>query len=360
MKTGRVFQVCALAALYACGATAVDNQDEPDGDVQGSSPEAGARDATSGSDAGSDGATPGDDASADDAETLTQPPPVPPYSHGTCPKLVSGPTDATSLNTGFATGSQTRQFHVMVPKTYDGTKAYPLVFAWHWLNASASSFISDGELESAIEQMNFIAVLPDKLTDSSGKKTYQFDWPFAETWGAPAELTFLDDMFSCVNAQYKVDLSKVYGIGVSAGALWVTYVSTTDRANHFAAIESLSGGLGADPTGVWKMQYVAQPNKFPALVLWGGDSDNLIIVDFKAASIKYRDALRQDRHFVVQCTHDAGHAIPPVPEPTNGGTRFVMLWQFMLDHPYGLPPNTSPYQKTGLPPVFPTWCSIAP
>ena len=107
------------------------------------------------------------------------------------------------------------------------------------------------------------------------------------------------------------------------------------------------------------MDYVAQPNKFPALVLWGGPTD-FLGVDFQKASMAYRDALRKDGHFVLQCVHTAGHAMPPVDEPTDGGTKFAMLWQFMLDHPYGLPPGTSPYKSSGTPSVFPSWCSLVP
>ena len=285
------------------------------------------------------------------------PPSIPVCSLGSCPKLVSASTETTSHNIGFPTGTSTRDFDLIVPADYDGSRPWPLVFAFHWLNASAGSFVSAGELESATEQMHFIAVVPNHKTDSSGKKVYQFDWPFVETWGVPDELLFFDDMLACVSQEYKVDARRVYSVGVSAGALWVTYLSTTDKVDHLAAVESLSVGLGQ--VGPWTMQYAAQPNKFPAIVLWGGPSDWLV-VDFAAASQKYRDALRQDDHFVVECTHDAGHAMPPIPVPTDGGTRFVMLWQFMLDHPYGLPPGTSPYQEAGLPSSFPSWCQIAP
>ena len=38
-----------------------------------------------------------------------------------------------------------------------------------------------------------------------------------------------------------------------------------------------------------------------------------------------------DNHFVVACTHMSGHGVPPIPAPPNGGTRFHMLWEFMLD-----------------------------
>lgn len=288
------------------------------------------------------------------------PPPFPTYSKGTCPTLVTGATKDTSMNTAFATGSQSRAFRVIVPKSYDSSKPWPLVIAWHWLNASGGSMVDQGELESATEQMKFIAIVPEKLENGDGKKTYQFDWPFVETWGASDEITFTTDMLACVTQQLSIDPTGVYAIGVSAGALWVTYLSTQPIVKHFAAIESLSGGLGSDPTGTWKMAWTPQPRKFPAIVLWGGPTDNLGILDFQKASIAYRAALEKDGHFVVTCTHNAGHAMPPIPEPTDGTTRFAMLWRFMLDHPYGLLPGESPYTKTGLPQVFPSWCAVTP
>jgi len=220
--------------------------------------------------------------------------------------------------------------------------------------------VDEGELETATDQMKFIAVVPENLEGANGKKTFQFDWPFVETWGAADEITFTTDMLACVSQQLSIDPAGVYAIGVSAGALWVTYLSTQPVVKHFAAIESLSGGLGSDPTGTWKMQWKAQPNKYPAIVLWGGPNDNLVAVDFQKASKAYRDALRKDDHFGVECTHDAGHAMPPIAEPTDGSTRFAMLWRFMLDHPYGLLPGESPYTKSGLPQVFPSWCSVSP
>lgn len=306
----------------------------------------------------------GDDTSETDAEPdtgpepLTDPPLPPPYSHGECPVLVGGPTNDTSVVVDFPTGEHMRRFRLMVPEGYDGSEPMPLVFAWHWLNASSSSFVREAQFESAIEQLGLIVVLPDGLENDRGDKAYTFDWPFAEDWGKEAELLFLDDLMSCVQEQYNIDRRRVYGIGVSAGGLWVTYVSTTAQGNYFAAIESLSGGLG-EVLGVWEMQYQPQPNKFPAIVLWGGDGDWLGL-SFSEASVRYRDALRDDGHFVVQCVHDAGHAVPPIEAPGEMETRFRALWTFMLDHPYGLPPGHSPYLQDGLPDFFPEWCEIVP
>lgn len=280
-----------------------------------------------------------------------EPPPVRAYSRGACPTLRRGPTSDAGLNAGFRTGGQTRQFRLIVPRNYDGAEAWPVLFAWHWLNASSGSFVRTGEIESAAEEMRFIAVLPDGLS------SYVFDWPFAEVWGVPGELTFFDDMLSCVSQQLRVDPRRVYGAGVSAGALWLTYLTTTDRADYFAAVDVMSGGLGEVPFA-WRMEYAPQRHKFPALVLWGGPSDWLGL-SFSEASTRYRDALIADDHFVVQCVHSAGHAVPPVEAPADGGTRFRPLWRFLLDHPYGSAPGASPYFTTGLPAGMPSWCDIA-
>lgn len=287
------------------------------------------------------------------------PPPLPSYSHGACPSLVGGSTSETSVVTGFATGDQVRKFRLLVPSNYDPSQPYALMFAWHWLNAESDSFVSQGELETAIEQFPFIIVAPDKRLNDDGSKAYQFDWPFVETSSAESELVFFDDLLACVNESFNIDRERVYGIGVSAGALWVTFVSTTDRANHFAAIESLSGGLGsvAYGGGGWSMQYTPQPNKFPAIVLWGG-ADDWLGLSFHDASVRYRDALRGDGHFVVECVHDAGHAVPPIEAPP-GVTRFAFLWQFMLDHPMSVAGGVSPW-SAGLPSSAPSWCALPP
>ncbi|MFZ9886034.1 MAG: hypothetical protein ACO3JL_00925 [Myxococcota bacterium] len=303
-------------------------------------------------------APPGEDAPdpAEPSPPPATPPPLPSYSGGVCPSLVVGPTKATSLNEGFPSSGEARDFRVLVPDNYDDSEAWPVLFFFHWLNASGKSMIDDGELETAIEQQRFIAVVPERLKKSNGSKAYQFDWPFVETWGAEKELVFFDDMLACVSEQFTVDPARVHVMGVSAGGLWVTYLMSSDRAERVASLETLSGGLGRDGLGVWEIEFQPSPHKYPALVLWGGSTDWLGI-NFEQASKRLRDALLENGHFVVTCTHDEGHAIPPV-ENTAGRTRFESLWSFLLDHPYGTTTSTTPYQG-GLPAVYPSWCGLA-
>jgi len=233
------------------------------------------------------------------------------------------------------------------------------MFGWHWLNASSSSFVREGELESAAEELEMLVVLPDDRENDSGDSVFLFDWPFdPSTTDADRlqELTFFDDLLACVCEQYNVDRRQIHGVGVSAGALWLTYLSTTDRVNHLATVVSLSGGLAS--VSIWTMEFVPQEHKFPALVLWGGPLDIFPPISFQRASHRYRDALQDDGHFVLTCTHRSGHAMPPIDPPPDGGTRFRFLWQFMFDHPYGLAPGESPYRSAGLPTGSPDWCEI--
>ena len=51
--------------------------------------------------------------------------------------------------------------------------------------------------------------------------------------------------------------------------------------------------------------------------------------------------------------------MPPIDPPVEGATKFWALWEFMLDHPYGLAPGDSPYLTEGLPESVPEWCAIA-
>jgi hypothetical protein len=62
-------------------------------------------------------------------------------------------------------------------------------------------------------------------------------------------------------------------------------------------------------------------------------------------------------HFLLECVHNCGHALPPFAPPPPGATQADFVWSFLLDHPYWLPKGRSLYQ-TNPPATMPSWCGL--
>lgn len=325
-------------------------------DSSSSSSDASVSDPDSGGDGGA-----GDDAettdggvdpdSGADGQVITEPPALPTYSGGTCPVLTGGPDVDNSVVNNFNTSGENRSFRFIVPENYDGSTPWPLVFGWHVMWSNSGQFATDADIVTASSQMQMLFVLFDSVFGGP-----IFNWPFHQTETAPEELVFFDDVLACVAEQYNVDLYQIHGVGGSAGALWLTQISSTERVNHLATVVTISGGLGetdVEPLDGLHMEFTPQANKFPAMLVVG--HDDVFILNFTEATARYRDALLADGHFVIHCIHpDDGHVIPNF-VPPQGMTKFWAAWRFMLDHPWG----TSPSPYTTLPVGFPDFCVIA-
>jgi hypothetical protein len=150
--------------------------------------------------------------------------------------------------------------------------------------------------------------------------------------------------------------ASMSSVGVSAGALWTGQLATL-RSERLASMVILSGGVGGVVRG-WS----TTPHRLPSLVLWGGPSDmypaNVPIMNFETASHSLISSLGTDGHYLLECTHNCGHAVPPFDAPAagSGGLFFDPVWRFVLDHPYWLPAAKSPYTAKALPVAYPSWC----
>ena len=272
---------------------------------------------------------------------------LPAYA-GTCPALAAAP----ALTTLASSGAQ-RTFLVYRPTTIAPGETLPVVFLWHWLGGSADAMASKLEVQAAVDARRFIGVLPVAKGDAL------FRWPFEATQTqarVDEEARFFDDMLACVGAALPVNKECVSSVGVSAGALWTGQLATL-RSERLASMVSLSGGVGGVVRG-WS----TTPHRLPSLVLWGGSSDmypaNVPIMNFETASHKLISSLAADGHYLMECTHNCGHAVPPFDAPAagSGGLFFDPVWRFVLDHPYWLPASKSPYTGKALPAAYPAWC----
>jgi hypothetical protein len=165
------------------------------------------------------------------------------------------------------------------------------------------------------------------------------------------EFGFFDDMLACVSAQFSVNKECVASAGVSAGALWTSQLAG-GRGQYLSSIVSLSGGTG----GLIK-PFPNPERRMPAIVLWGGPTDNCFgVMNFETASKDLEQNLASRGHFFLECVHNCGHAEPPI-DAVDGLTSYASMWQFVLDHPYWIGAGESPY-ASGLPEIFPSWCAV--
>ncbi len=287
-------------------------------------------------------------------------PPMPPApTAGSCPTLMPGTNTITS-------SGQTRQFILVVPASPQPGEVFPVIFMWHWLGGSATSFLQKGDVQTAADQQRFVAVIPFSKGATVLGTSFDTRWPFDISQlpnRMQEEFKFFDDMFACVNAQYPINRSCVSSVGVSAGALFTDQLAQA-RSEYLSSFISLSGGTGA----TWIKPWNGATRKLPAVVLWGGDGPPMmdgvkdilgcagIGMDFSVASKTLEQGLADDGHFFIECKHNCGHVEPPL-EPPPGKSKYAGLWEFAMNHPYWLAAGQSPY-KTGLPPTLPAWCAI--
>lgn len=257
----------------------------------------------------------------DDTEAPRQDPPA--YSNGTCPELEDG------FNDGFPSGDDERAFLIELPDEPEGA---PVVFAWHWLQGSAGGIMDQLDFASLAGE-GAIVVAPVASGNSS------FEWEFLSSATGNPDLQFFEDMLSCIDAQWTVDLDRVYSTGMSAGGLFTSYL-TVHESQWLAATAPLSGGVTED-------QYVVPARKLPVLLTWGGPTDFAVGFDFHTANETFSELLRDDGHFVAECMHDDGH-FPPPDSP-------ALTWRWFEAHPKGVDPE--PYAD-GLPDAYPDFCSL--
>jgi predicted esterase len=268
--------------------------------------------------------------------------PPPPTYAGTCPMLVSGKN--TIVSSGVS-----RTFLLAIPAGLMPSEKLPVVFMWHWLGGSADAFRSKGQVQAAVDGQRFLAILPESKGDIVWK------WPFDALQSnarMEEEYRFFDDMLACAAEQFNVNNNCVSSVGVSAGALFTSQLAS-GRAKTLASALVLSGGVG----GIAR-PWTTAPRKIPMLVLWGGAMDNCLgLVNFQTSSKALETALVKDGHFLLECVHNCGHAEPPLEAPMML-SKYAAFWEFVFAHPYWLNTGDSPYKMAGLPPTFPSWCSI--
>jgi predicted esterase len=350
--------IIAIALLCSLCRCSDDSQPTPDGSALDAAADAGP------AEAGANDSSPDAWLDLTGVSCATPPPegaarPATPkaYSGGTCPQLVPGENRIVSE------GNE-RRFLLVLPGDPRPDERLPVIFMWHWLAGSPEEFLEAGELQRGADTQRFIAVLPAGKGDLPLFPDLPFPWPITDTHSdarMEEEYRYFDDMLACVAEQFAINRDCVSTVGISAGALFTAQLAVA-RSRYLSSFASLSGGIGSDRfEGAAANRNVRRwstpEHRLPAFVLWGGPEDICVLINFEVASEDLEQHLTADGHLVVECVHNCGHAVPPV-EAGDELSRYGVIWRFLLDHPFWLPPGQSPYRATGLPPSPMDWCAI--
>jgi predicted esterase len=213
----------------------------------------------------------------------------------------------------------------------------PLILYWHAVGDDSTEVVSGfgrAAIDKVVAQGGVVAAFNTKLCVNCGLADdavwYDQDDPVA------------DHVVACAIQQAKIDVRRIHSVGFSAGALHSLHLALA-RSNYIASVVSYSGGMLDDKDAV------DPNNKVPAILAFGRQGSDTIVLDFTDLSLSWYETNRIRGYYSMLCQHDGPHVIPEDLVPH--------VLEFLLDHPYRVAPE--PYANM-IPSDYPAYCSNTP
>jgi predicted esterase len=291
---------------------------------------------------------------------LVQPPPFPSSLAGnvTCFPIQTG-TNWLIVN------GLPRAYEVQLP---NDTSNMALLFQWKgWLQAAknfASTIVYDVPSGKWVPfdpngfNMPLMIVTPH---DRKLIPPFGLDWDIDGS--GTVDFPYFEGILKCVDQQFKIDRTRVYSFGFSAGAVFSNLLSA-QYPQLFAATISESGTWFNDQAE-WKEVLVPIiPWTWPAfnaadggniLMTHGGPHDFATIISLENANKEALPFLYANGRTVTECAHTFGHTLDP-------DLTMDMYYEYMWAHQLGGPPLTGlfPDWPTPAAPVGATQCWFHP
>ena len=152
-----------------------------------------------------------------------------------------------SMSPALAGGASQRTAVVHVPSGYRTDRPVPVVVQFHGAapDATAAGYERGSPLHGLSDREGFIDVFPQGLRAPNGNLGWNAYGPVIVKI---AEIPFVDAVLDAVEADYCVDLARVYASGFSNGANMVNYVACRD-AGRFAAVAPVAGPMFGQDDG---------------------------------------------------------------------------------------------------------------
>ncbi|WP_435367595.1 lectin [Glycomyces tritici] len=147
----------------------------------------------------------------------------------------SAPTLSSGTHT-IQSGGTSRSFILRVPDNYDRSRAYPLIFAFHW-NGGTAGDVAGGGTDGA----NWSYYGLQRLSNNSA--IFVAPQGIGNGWANSGgrDVTFVDDMIGRLESGLCVDTAQRFALGFSYGG-GMSYSLACSRATVFRAVAVYAGG----------------------------------------------------------------------------------------------------------------------
>jgi len=139
-------------------------------------------------------------------------------------------------NETIQSGDATRSYVLVVPKTYDAARTYPLVLVLHGDYGDGPGMRASFTLDDYTGE-DAIVVYPTGTVDATGMCT----WDASLDVNSNYDMTFLSHLVDTLKGQYNINSSRIFGVGYSKGGFMVNFVACA--MPMFRAIAVSEGGM---------------------------------------------------------------------------------------------------------------------
>jgi polyhydroxybutyrate depolymerase len=153
-----------------------------------------------------------------------------------------GPGDHTR---SLEVDQRTRTYLLHVPKSYDGSKPYPVVLAFHGGGSNAEQMVRFCGLNDKADEAGFLVVYPN----GTGRRERLLTWNGGNCCGYAMlqkvdDVAFVRALLDNLGKLVRVNPKRVYATGMSNGAI-LTYRLASELSNRIAAVAPVAGPMGA-------------------------------------------------------------------------------------------------------------------
>ena len=174
-------------------------------------------------------------------------------------------TETGLLSETMTYDSETREYLIYIPSSYDQNSPTPILFAFHGFGGYSQYFINTADFRSLADQFNFIAVYPQGLVCNDGT-TWNTHPPGGDNKCSQDDIGFFAALLYEISGNYNIDASKVFLTGYSNGADF-SYSMACYQSSLVTAIAPVSGLMPMNDSSE------CQPSHATSLMIFNGTND---------------------------------------------------------------------------------------